>query len=100
MDEDVTPEVVAACPITATETALPNIANRTIRRGPDLFAPERSNSEGFDLTDAETLARIDAARDPHATTSFAAVPMIAGKAGQPNALSPTPRPGVKSVTRD
>ncbi|MDH5531621.1 MAG: bifunctional proline dehydrogenase/L-glutamate gamma-semialdehyde dehydrogenase PutA, partial [Paracoccaceae bacterium] len=80
VDEDVTPEVVAACPITATETALPNIANRTIRRGPDLFAPERSNSEGFDLTDAETLARIDAARDAHATTSFAAVPMIAGKA--------------------
>ncbi|MFZ1726623.1 MAG: bifunctional proline dehydrogenase/L-glutamate gamma-semialdehyde dehydrogenase PutA, partial [Albidovulum sp.] len=80
VDEDVAPEEVAACPLTATEAALPDITNRTIRRGPDLFAPERTNSEGFDLTDAETLTRIDAARDAHAKAHFTASPMIAGKA--------------------
>ena len=80
VDTDVSPETVAACPLAATEAALPEMANPTIRKGPDLFAPERANSEGFDLTDADTLARIDAARAPHAKRLFTAAPMLAGKA--------------------
>jgi RHH-type transcriptional regulator, proline utilization regulon repressor / proline dehydrogenase / delta 1-pyrroline-5-carboxylate dehydrogenase len=89
VDLAVAPEAVAACPITATEAMLTNLANPAIRKGPDLFAPERRNSVGFDLTDAETLTRIDAARAPYLTHEFDAEPLIAGKvAGQkPHAVT-------------
>jgi RHH-type proline utilization regulon transcriptional repressor/proline dehydrogenase/delta 1-pyrroline-5-carboxylate dehydrogenase len=79
VDEDVPAEAVAACPLNAVEAMLPALTNRTIRKGPDLFAPERRNSEGFDLTDAPTLARIDAAREAFADVSFRAEPVLAGK---------------------
>ncbi|MCY1128246.1 bifunctional proline dehydrogenase/L-glutamate gamma-semialdehyde dehydrogenase PutA [Frigidibacter sp. RF13] len=78
VDLEVAPEIVAQCPITQIETALPNISNKAIRKGPELFAPERPNSKGFDLTDAGTLALIDEAREPHATEEFLADPIIAG----------------------
>ena len=78
VDLDVAPELVAACPVNAVEALLPDIANRAIRKGPDLFAPERPNSHGFDLTDAPTLARIEAARSPYAASEFTAAPLIAG----------------------
>ncbi len=101
VDEDVAPEAVAACPLTAVEATLPGLSNHAIRRGPDLFAPERANSEGFDLTDAETLDRIEAARAPFAETRFAAAPMIAGKAkgiAPRPAISPATGAGVGTVT--
>ncbi|HRV63622.1 MAG TPA: bifunctional proline dehydrogenase/L-glutamate gamma-semialdehyde dehydrogenase PutA [Albidovulum sp.] len=79
VDLEVAPETVAADPFAAVEAMLPDVANRVIRKGPALFAPERRNSEGFDLTDAPTLARIDAARDDGAATDFAGQPLIAGK---------------------
>ncbi len=79
VDEDVAPEAVAACPLNAVEAMLPGLTNRAIRKGPDLFMPERRNSEGFDLTDAPTLKRIDEARDEFAKTEFAAQPLLASK---------------------
>ncbi|MBS0564329.1 MAG: bifunctional proline dehydrogenase/L-glutamate gamma-semialdehyde dehydrogenase PutA [Proteobacteria bacterium] len=79
VDLEVAPEVVAACPLTQAEALLPAIANRAIPRGPDLFAPERVNSKGFDLTDADTLRAIEAAREAHAAEEFTARPVLAGK---------------------
>ncbi|MCB2128400.1 MAG: bifunctional proline dehydrogenase/L-glutamate gamma-semialdehyde dehydrogenase PutA [Rhodobacteraceae bacterium] len=79
VDEDVAPETVAGCPFDAVEAMLPGLTNRAIRKGPELFAPERANSLGFDLTDAPTLARIDAERDAFAKTEFAAQPILACK---------------------
>jgi RHH-type proline utilization regulon transcriptional repressor/proline dehydrogenase/delta 1-pyrroline-5-carboxylate dehydrogenase len=79
VDMDVPPETVAADPFAAVAGMLPNLANRAIRKGPDLFQPERGNSLGFDLTDAETLARIDMARAHFADHAFDAAPIIAGK---------------------
>jgi len=101
VDEEVAPEVVAACPLSAVEAMLPDLSNRALRRGPELFAPERANSEGFDLTDADTLARIEAARAPFADTPFAAAPMIAGKVtglAPRAAISPATGAGVGTVT--
>ncbi|MCX7889546.1 MAG: bifunctional proline dehydrogenase/L-glutamate gamma-semialdehyde dehydrogenase PutA [Rhodobacteraceae bacterium] len=63
VDAEVPPEVVAACPFAAVEARLPDVANRRVRRGPELFLPQRANARGFDLTDAPTLARIGAERD-------------------------------------
>ena len=70
VDEKVPPEVVVADPIEAHRP-------RDLTRGPALFAPERINSRGFDLTAAPDLATIEAARGPFATEGFTAGPMLA-----------------------
>src|SRR5690606_11803604 len=101
VNEDVAPETVAACPLTAVEAMLPGLANARVVRGPDLFAPERANSQGFDLTDAPTLARIDAARGPFASRSFAAAPILAAPATKGTAkpvLNPATGAAVDEVT--
>ncbi|WP_114965904.1 bifunctional proline dehydrogenase/L-glutamate gamma-semialdehyde dehydrogenase PutA [Alkalilacustris brevis] len=77
VDENVPPEKIAACPFAALEQAGPG-SNPLIRRGPELFAPERPNSRGWDLTDPVDLAVIEAARAPHRTARFTATPILAG----------------------
>jgi RHH-type proline utilization regulon transcriptional repressor/proline dehydrogenase/delta 1-pyrroline-5-carboxylate dehydrogenase len=76
VNEEVAPERVAACPITAMEGITP-IASPAILTGPGLFGT-RENSRGFDLTDMGDLAAIDAARAPHMSELFEASPLIAG----------------------
>lgn len=49
-----------------------------IRRGPDLFAPERANAKGFDLTHTPTLRQIEQAREPSAAHAWQAGPLLAG----------------------
>lgn len=51
-----------------------------IRHGPDLFAPERANAKGFDLTHAPTLWQIEQAREPFAAHAWQAGPLLAGAA--------------------
>lgn len=75
VDEDVPAEEVAACPFDALAHAQPNIT-----QAPDLFAPERANSKGFDITHEPTLARIEKARKAFAEHVWDATPLIAGKA--------------------
>ncbi|GHC31526.1 bifunctional protein PutA [Gemmobacter nanjingensis] len=76
VNEDVTPETVAACPLSFMETVDP-VANPAITTGPRLFGA-RQNSKGWDLTDTAHLAAIEAARAPHLTAIFDARPRIAG----------------------
>jgi RHH-type proline utilization regulon transcriptional repressor/proline dehydrogenase/delta 1-pyrroline-5-carboxylate dehydrogenase len=76
VDEDVPPEAVAACPLTAIETL--SIPNPALIPGPQLFAP-RQNAKGWDLTDATDLAAIEAARSPYAETLFSAAARLAGR---------------------
>ncbi len=73
VDEDVAPEVVAADPFDAV------FEPTNIKTGPELFAPERRNSKGWDLTHTPTLDAIDAAREPFRTANFTAGPLIVGK---------------------
>jgi RHH-type proline utilization regulon transcriptional repressor/proline dehydrogenase/delta 1-pyrroline-5-carboxylate dehydrogenase len=77
VDEAVPADVVAACPLTALE-ALGDPVNPRLPKGPALFAPERANSRGYDLTHAGTLAAIEAARAP--TVAALAEPLLAGPA--------------------
>ncbi|MGL4309773.1 MAG: bifunctional proline dehydrogenase/L-glutamate gamma-semialdehyde dehydrogenase PutA [Paracoccaceae bacterium] len=94
VDEDVPPEVVAACPLTRLEAfAAPE--NPAIPRGPQLFAP-RVNSAGFDLTDAGDLARIEVGRAPHMGAVFAAAPLLAGTA-QPGLEQPVIDPATAAA---
>ncbi len=76
VDEAVPPETVATCPLNAME-AMAHKSNRALATGPTLFGARR-NSEGFDLTDAQDLARIEAARSPHEKPLFDARPILAG----------------------
>ena len=77
VDEDVSPEQVAACPLTAVE-ALASIPSPALATGPALFAPRR-NSKGWDLTDTADLAAIEAARAPFAEVLIDAAPRLAGR---------------------
>ncbi len=70
VDEDVSPETVAADPFAALSEApivLPD--------GPALFQPQRENSRGFDLTHVPTLTDIETARAPFAKTQWTAKPL-------------------------
>ncbi|MBN9887747.1 bifunctional proline dehydrogenase/L-glutamate gamma-semialdehyde dehydrogenase PutA [Salipiger abyssi] len=73
VDEEVPPEVVAADPFETTDT-------RPLARGPELFAPERVNSKGFDLTHRPTLEAIDAARAPFRDHVWRIAPITAEEA--------------------
>ena len=76
VNEDVSPERVAACPLTTLE-AMEDVTSHAITTGPRLFGG-RVNSRGWDLTDSADLAAIEAARGPHQSTVFEAAPRLAG----------------------
>ncbi|WP_394182270.1 bifunctional proline dehydrogenase/L-glutamate gamma-semialdehyde dehydrogenase PutA [Yoonia maritima] len=75
VDEDVAPEVVAACPFGAIGHGV------DLPKGPNIFLPERVNSRGWDLTHAPTLSAIETGRAPFLETQLQGHPIIA--AGQP-----------------
>ena len=82
VNEDVAPERVAACPITAME-GMASVTSQAIATGPGLFGA-RKNSQGWDLTDAADLEAIFAARAPHESRLIEAAPILAGRmAGGP-----------------
>jgi RHH-type proline utilization regulon transcriptional repressor/proline dehydrogenase/delta 1-pyrroline-5-carboxylate dehydrogenase len=78
VNEEVAPERVAACPLTAMEGMRP-VASPAILTGPGLFGTRR-NARGFDLTDTADLEAIETARAPHMARLFEASPLIAGAA--------------------
>jgi RHH-type proline utilization regulon transcriptional repressor/proline dehydrogenase/delta 1-pyrroline-5-carboxylate dehydrogenase len=75
VDEDVPAETVASDPF-ATASIRPSI-----RSGQALYAPDRKNSIGWDLTDGATLASLEAARAPFKNQLWSAIPIVAGAAG-------------------
>lgn len=85
VDKDVPPEVVAADPF---EALVDNVI--TIPDGPALFAPERRNSEGFDLTHTPTLERVEDARGGFATAKWDArsLTVSAGEDAAQQVLNP------------
>ncbi|SMX30149.1 Bifunctional protein PutA [Pelagimonas phthalicica] len=90
VDEDVAPEVVAADPFDEVVTG-------KITAGPDLFAPERVNSKGFDLRHRPTLEQIDAARAPFQAAQWQAAPLVA-KDAPSGTISPVLNPSYPSET--
>ncbi len=76
VNADLTPEQVAACPLTQLQALPPT--SHAIPPGTDLFLP-RVNSKGYDLTSATDLETIEAARAPHQKTIFEAAPRLAGR---------------------
>ncbi|RYG89709.1 bifunctional proline dehydrogenase/L-glutamate gamma-semialdehyde dehydrogenase PutA [Loktanella sp. IMCC34160] len=85
VDEDVPAEVVAACPFDALGQGL------HLPTGPELFAPHRRNSKGWDITHVPTLAGIDAGRAPYQGHRWTAAPMVAtGGTGADPRMMPNP----------
>ncbi|GMG85301.1 bifunctional proline dehydrogenase/L-glutamate gamma-semialdehyde dehydrogenase PutA [Paralimibaculum aggregatum] len=74
VDDSVSPEQIAADPFAAEGLGTPN---PRITRGPDLYAPARVNSRGWDLTDPVELAALDAARGKWRGHAWEAAPHIA-----------------------
>lgn len=95
VDTDVPAAEVAADPFDTQ--AVPKLPT-----GPELFAPERPNSKGWDLTHRPTRAAIEAARKPFAGVQWTATPLVAGDAetGSTDPVINPARPGdtVGSVT--
>jgi len=73
VDEDVPAEVVAADPFDSVGQ-MPDLP-----KGPALFAPERVNSMGFDVTHQPTLDQIAHQRARMMDSQWHAVPLIAGR---------------------
>ncbi|QDY70809.1 bifunctional proline dehydrogenase/L-glutamate gamma-semialdehyde dehydrogenase PutA [Qingshengfaniella alkalisoli] len=74
VDEAVPPATVAACPFEALEREKNSAP--ALQTGPQLFAPERTNSQGFDIFDVGELSRIEDARNVDLPAR--AEPLIAG----------------------
>ena len=72
VDEDVPPEVVAACPFESIGKA-PRIST-----GTQLFEPERTNAAGWDLTHTPTLDAIDQGRTQFKSRQWHSTPLLAG----------------------
>ena len=70
VDEDVPPQVVAACPFAAIGQG------PDLQTGPNLFQPERVNSRGWDLTHHPTLEAISNGRKSHETAQWEAAPVL------------------------
>lgn len=87
VDTEVPPSEVAADPFDAL--ALPQLPT-----GPDLFAPERPNSKGWDVTHRPTRIAIENARKPFATAHWTAAPLVAmqTKSGTSDAITNPARP--------
>ena len=81
VDEDVPADVVATDPFDNIGT-FPNLA-----KGPALFAPQRANSKGWDITHRPTLETLDAATKPLRNQQWQAAPLLVS--GQENAHTNT-----------
>jgi RHH-type proline utilization regulon transcriptional repressor/proline dehydrogenase/delta 1-pyrroline-5-carboxylate dehydrogenase len=68
-------------PVAATLAATP-VAHPHIPLPPDLFAPERRNSRGWNINDPLDAAAIEVGMTPFRSATWTAAPVIAGKAGR------------------
>ena len=82
VDQAVTPEAIARCPFEALASAQ---APQGLLHPSAIFGGRRINAQGFDLSDAETLAAIEAAR---AAVIPDAAPLLATTL--PGGLAPVP----------
>jgi RHH-type proline utilization regulon transcriptional repressor/proline dehydrogenase/delta 1-pyrroline-5-carboxylate dehydrogenase len=80
VDTDVPADRVAADPFDATD-------ENHLLTGPELFAPERVNSQGWDLTHRPTRSALDTARGAFASHKWQAHPLVHGQDTQLNPVA-------------
>ncbi|MEQ9487614.1 MAG: bifunctional proline dehydrogenase/L-glutamate gamma-semialdehyde dehydrogenase PutA [Alphaproteobacteria bacterium] len=93
VNEKVTPEEIAADPITHVESFGSAITNPAIVRPAALFGKQRRNAKGWDITDPVEIREIDESRHPFEAVVWEAFPIVDGKpvvSGKPaTALNPS-----------
>ena len=102
VDEAIPPEQIAADPVAAVE-GLERVENPAIRRPPDLFRPDRANSQGFRVNEPASVLSLLAARERYAGATWTAAPVLAdGRApegaGRPAVSPADPERVVGQVT--
>ncbi len=78
VDEEITPQLIAADPFEQVHAVIENAANPGIARPPELYSPDRRNSRGWDITDPVDVTEIAAARKKFRTRQWQLGPLIAG----------------------
>nr|MBX2825194.1 bifunctional proline dehydrogenase/L-glutamate gamma-semialdehyde dehydrogenase PutA [Gammaproteobacteria bacterium] len=78
VDESVTAAEIAADPFSEIEPGNTSLSHPGIRQPADLYAPERRNSKGWDLTDPLTINELERQRQPFKHSQWHATPLIAG----------------------
>ena len=76
VDESVPASEVASDPFLQVEANSDAVQNPAIARPSNIFGAKRKNAQGWDLTDTDDLARIEAVRDPYRAIRFHAEPML------------------------
>lgn len=76
VDESVPASEVAADPFLQVEAHGDAVQNPVIAVPSELYGVSRANAQGWDLTDTQDLATIEAAREPHRNAQFHASPML------------------------
>ena len=89
VDESIPPADISRDPVKEVEALGDQIANPTIRRPEELFAPERKNSKGYRVNEPASILPLLAAREEFADTTWTGGPMIAG--------SPAPKGPAREV---
>ena len=77
VDPNIPAERISSDPVAAVEKFGDQIANPTIRRPCDLFAPDRRNSKGYRINEPASILPLLAAREEFAEKTWDAGPMIA-----------------------
>jgi RHH-type proline utilization regulon transcriptional repressor/proline dehydrogenase/delta 1-pyrroline-5-carboxylate dehydrogenase len=72
VDEDVSPQIVAADPFDAVQSGFSPVQSPSA-----LYAPERPNSKGWDLHDDDDLDAIEKARTPFQQSKWQVGPLVA-----------------------
>jgi len=100
VDEDVPPEDVARDPFTTLERLNDSLPNPHVVPAPELFAPQRRNSRGWDLTDPLTISALHEEMAAFRVHEWHSAPVIARQAPPPkpartvvNPAVPTDQPG-------
>jgi len=100
VDEDVPPEDVARDPFTTLERLNDSLPNPAVTPAPEIFAPSRRNSRGWDLTDPQVVGALSEAMKPFRAHEWRSAPLLARQAPPPkpartvvNPAVPTDKPG-------
>ncbi|MGB0467116.1 MAG: bifunctional proline dehydrogenase/L-glutamate gamma-semialdehyde dehydrogenase PutA [Pontibacterium sp.] len=93
VDTRIQPEDIARDPFDAVQAMGDQVCSSMIARPSDLYGKERLNARGWDITDHNTMAQLDAERAKFQTYQWQAKPMVAGhtitEAGNRNQINVT-----------
>lgn len=79
VDTSIKPEDIARDPIDAVLALENKVASQLIPLPSALYGAERNNAKGWDITDAKTIAELDAQRAPFQENQWQAAPITAVK---------------------